>query len=185
MVESSFLHPTRSLELAGITEGMRVVDFGSGSGFFTRAAARLVGPEGEVWAVDLHPELLVRTKNLALAEGLQNVEVMRGDIEKPRGSNLPDLYADFGIVSNVLFSVDHKMGFMREVERVLAPGGHALVIDWRASFGGLGPHPSHVITIGAVRDVCESAGLQYVRDSEAGEYHWGFIVRKKNESSAQ
>ncbi len=167
-----------------MTEGMMVADLGAGSGFFTRAAARIVEP-GEVWAVDINGELLARIKNLSLAEGLHNVEVMRGDIEDVRGSNLPANHFDFVILTNVLFACDDRFAVAREVERIMKPTGRALVVDWRGSFGGMGPHPDHVITIGAMRDLFEQAGLLYVQDVPAGQYHWGFIVRKNTHEAAQ
>ena len=178
MQESSFLNPTKTLLAAGLGSGERVADFGAGSGFFTRAAARIVGPSAEVWAVDINPDLLPRIKNLSLAEGLPNVEVLRGDIEAAGGSQLPEYQTDFVIASNVLFSSENRLALASEITRVLKRGGRALVVDWRDSFGGLGPHPDHVITIGAARDIFEKRGLFYVKDVPAGEYHWGFIVRK-------
>ena len=178
-IESSFLSPAKTLAAAHLHEGMLVADFGAGSGFFTRAAARAVGHEGVVWAVDINPELLARIKNLAVAEGLHNVEVVRGDVEAPQGSNLPAEQFDLVIVANVLFGTEHPLRVAQEVRRVLVPGGRALVIDWRDSFGGMGPHPEHVLTIGRARDIFEQGGLDYLGDVPAGEYHWGFIVRKR------
>jgi predicted methyltransferase len=53
MEESTFLNPARTLEYAGLEEGMKVADLGAGSGFFTRAAARRVGEGGILGAVVL------------------------------------------------------------------------------------------------------------------------------------
>lgn len=179
MEESSFLTPMKALRAAKLDAGMRVADFGAGSGFFARAAARLVGPQGVVWAVDMSGDLLARLKNLASAEGLENIEVVRGDIERPSGSNLPAGQFDFVVLANVLFGAEDRLALAREAARVLRRGGRALVVDWRDSWGGMGPHPEHVVTIGAARDIFEKAGLDYVEDVPAGEYHWGLIVRKK------
>lgn len=176
-MESSFLHPTQALEAAHLTPGMMVADLGAGAGFFTRAAARIVAP-GEVWAVDLSGELLARIKNLSLAEGLSNVEVMRGDIEDTHGSNLPANYFDYVLVTNVLFACEDRYAVAREVERIMKPTGRALVVDWKGSFDGMGPHADHIFAPGAARDVFEQAGLIYLEDIPAGAYHWGFIVRK-------
>ena len=179
MEESSFLHPGKSLQALHLSDGMRVADFGAGSGFFTRAAAHAVAPTGVVWAVDLNADLLSRIKNISVAEGLSNVEVMRGDIEAIEGSHLPASDFDIVIASNLFFSLEDRLAGAREIARVLKPEGRALVIDWRDSFDGLGPHPDHVLTVGAARDIFEKVGLVYVEDVPAGEYHWGFITRRK------
>ncbi|MDE1924714.1 MAG: methyltransferase domain-containing protein [Patescibacteria group bacterium] len=179
MEESSFLHPKRAVRAAKIHEGMRVADFNAGAGFFTRAAARAAGPEGVVWAVDANRDLLPRIKNLSVGEGLHNVEVMHGDVSRAEGSNLPAESFDFCLAANLLFGVEDKAATLREMRRVLKPRGKALVIDWRGSFGGLGPHPSHVVTAAAAKELAGDEGFTILEDIPAGEYHWGFVARKK------
>ena len=175
MAESSFLNPGAAVRAAGIHEGMSVADFGAGAGFFTRAAAREVGDSGVVWAVDSNRELLVRVKNLALAEGLHNVEVMRAALDGE--SALPAEHFDFVVAANVLFGAHDKPALVGELKRVLKRHGRALVIDWRDSFGGLGPHPDHVVTEAQAKKLFEDFSV--VEEIPAGEYHWGFVVRKK------
>jgi len=177
-MESSFLNPQRVVAASGIHEGMKVADFGAGSGFFTRAAARAVDLGGVVWAVDLMPNLLTRIKNLSLAEGLKNVEIIRGDIEHMGGSHLPEGAFDFVIMANVLFALECTDCAVNEVARVLKRHGKVLVIDWRDSFGGLGPHPDHVVQQAAARDMFERKGFSFVGDVDAGAYHWACVFKK-------
>lgn len=180
MAESSFLNPARALRAAKLHEGSRVADFGTGSGFFARAAARLVGEEGLVWAVDVHQELLPRLKNLALQEGLRNIDVIHGDVERAKGSRLPADNFDLCIISNILFSAEHKEAVAKEAHRVLRKGGRALVIDWAGSFGGLGPHAEQVVSADHAQTLFELNGFTYLEAVPAGEYHWGFLARKKS-----
>ncbi|KKW35600.1 hypothetical protein A2852_01250 [Candidatus Adlerbacteria bacterium RIFCSPHIGHO2_01_FULL_54_23] len=179
MEENTFLNPAKALAAAHLCEGMAVADFGAGSGFFTRAAARAVGEGGVIWAVDAHRELLPRLKNLALAEGLRNVEVMHGDIERTGGSHLQNAHFDLVMAVNVLFSAENKEALAQEVVRVLRRGGKALVIDWNGSHGGLGPHPSHIVTEASARRIFEDAGFAFVSNAKAGAYHWGVILKKR------
>ncbi len=179
MEESSFLQPPAAVAAAGITEGMQVADFGAGSGFFTRAAAREVGKSGAVWAVDVHRDLLPRIKTLSDAEGLHNVEVMHGNIEDPEGSRLPAGRFDFVIISNVLFAAQDKAAVVAEAHRVLNKTGRALVIDWSDSFGGLGPHPDHVVSRDEAATLFERGGFRIGRDVPAGSYHWGFVAKNQ------
>jgi ubiquinone/menaquinone biosynthesis C-methylase UbiE len=179
VIEGSFLNPATALRAADLHEGMQVADFGAGSGFFTREAAREVGPGGAVWAVETNRDLLPRLKTLAQAEGLQNVEVVQGDVEVVGGTHLPDNHFDLVIAANVLFALEERGELVAEVRRVLKPHGRALVIDWAGSFGGLGPHEDHVITQAAARKLFEGYGFVFVGIAPAGAYHWGFVVRKK------
>ena len=180
MDESSFLNPARALKAAQLHEGMHVADFGAGSGFFTREAAREVGEGGVVWAVDLNRDLLPRIKTLAVAEGLKNIEVIQGDVETLGGSHLPDAKFDLCVVTNLLFALEHCGEMVGEARRVLKQGvGRALVIDWKGSFGGLGPHPDHVVSESQARKLFEAHGFVFAGTVPAGAYHWGFIVRRK------
>lgn len=178
MSERSFLNPQAAIAAAHISPGSRVADLSSGSGFFARAAARHVGPEGEVWAVDAHPDMLVRLKNLAAAEGLRNVEVIRGSLERAGGTRLPDAGLDFCIIANALFSASDKEAVAREAHRVLRKAGRLLLIDWSESHGGLGPHPSHVVAQEEAKKIFGRAGFAHAEDIPAGAYHWGLILRK-------
>ena len=179
-METGFLNPTVALEHAGVHEGARVADLGAGAGFFTRAAGRLVGEGGVVWAVDINRELLSRIKNFAVAEGLHNVEVLHGDVEVGGGTNLPPESFDFVLATNLLFSVEHKGECLGEMRRVLKKSGRAVVIDWQDSFGGLGPHPSHVVAEAAGKKLLEQHGFATLGKIPVGAYHWGLVVRKKS-----
>ncbi len=178
MAESSFLNPTRALQAAKLHEGLRVADFGCGSGFFTRAAARLVGGSGLVWAVDVHQEMLPRLKNLALQEGLHNVEVLHGNVEAGQGSHLPADNFDLVIIANLLFSTDKKDAVAKEAHRILRKGGRVLVIDWQGSFSGMGPQQTAVVSADHARTLFELHDFTYLQEVPAGSYHWGALFKK-------
>lgn len=176
-MESSFLTPAKALSALNLMPGMQVADFDAGSGFFTRAAAHLVAP-GSVWAVDPNRELLPRIKSVALAEGLHNVEVVAGSIERLGGTHLPAGQFDAVIIANSLFTADDKAGVAAEAARVLKAGGTVLVIDWEDSFGGLGPAPEHVVSAKDATEAFEAAGFTVAGEAPAGSYHWGLLFRK-------
>lgn len=67
------------LREAGITEGMRVLDVGSGSGDVAFVASQLVGPWGHVVGVDRAPEAVARANVRAQSRDLTNVTFVQGD----------------------------------------------------------------------------------------------------------
>jgi ubiquinone/menaquinone biosynthesis C-methylase UbiE len=178
-MESSFLNPSATLGAAHISEGSRVADLAAGSGFFARAAARAVGPEGVVWAIDPNPDMLPRLKNLSVGEGLHNIEVVRGTLEKRGGTKLPDATMDVAVLANALFGIEDKEAAAAEAYRVLRKAGRLVLIDWTDSHGGLGPHPDHVVSSAQAKKIFEAAGFAQPEDIPAGAYHWGLILRKR------
>ena len=177
-VESSFLNPQKVVSLAGLQEGMKVADIAAAAGFFTRAAARVVGARGEVWATDSNRNLLPRIKNLSLGEGLHNVEVLHGSAEQAVGTGLPKGAFDFVIAANALWHTEQKEQFAAEAVRLLKRGGKVLLVDWSGSYGGLGPPEHHIVSAAAARRLFEQAGCKYLTEVPAGGYHFAVILIK-------
>ena len=176
----AFSDPTHNIEQFSLQYGMRVADFGSGSGFYSIAAARAVGPHGHVYAVDVQKDLLSKLKNDAMKAGLVNIEVHWGDIEKLGGSKLKDASIDAVIMSNVLFQMPDKQTPVLEAKRILHPHtGKVLVIDWNDSGGGVGPQGSHLFSLDAARALFEKAGFSFDSSISAGDHHYGLIFRMK------
>jgi ubiquinone/menaquinone biosynthesis C-methylase UbiE len=173
-----FSDPIKNIEQCGIQAGMEIADIGSGSGFYTLGAGKALIGTGRVYAVDVQKDLLTKLKNNATREGLYNVEVIWGDIEKVGGTRLSDACIDLAFVCNVLFQVTHKDELFKEIKRILKPSGRVLIVDWTDSFGGLGPQPDMVVSRNTAMDICESLGFVLDREIQAGVHHYGFIYKK-------
>lgn len=174
----AFSNPLTNVSALGLSSGEVVVDFGAGSGFYTLAAARIVGDSGEVYAIDIQQELLSRVAAQAVEQGLKNVHTLRGDLDEEKGSTLADSVADALIMANTLFQVEHKEAFVREAARVLRRGGRLLCIDWTDSFNNLGPHPEQVVGAEKADVLLRSAGFEKVMDVPAGDHHYGMLYKK-------
>jgi SAM-dependent methyltransferase len=99
--------------------GERVLDLGCGSGGATRAAARVVGPEGLVVGLDSSPECIEVAQ--ARTPGDQPTLYRRGDAQAM--GNVPDRAFDVVVASLVLEQVADLDRAVREIFRVLRPGG--------------------------------------------------------------
>ena len=173
-----FSDPIKNVEQLGLRLGSTVVDLGSGSGHYTFASARAVGDAGKVYAVDIQKDMLTTLKNDAGAEGLRNVEVVWGDIEKVGGTKLKSEVADSAIISNILFQIQDKGVVAEEAHRIVKRGGKLLLVEWSESFGGLGPQPEVVFTHDMAVSVFGKAGFEVDREIRAGEHHYGIIFSK-------
>lgn len=173
-----FSDPVKNVEQCGIQAGMDIADFGSGSGHYSMAASKALMATGRVYAVDVQKDLLTKLKNASVKEGLYNIEVIWGDIEKPNGVKLRDASVDLVFVCNLLFQLEDKPSAIKEAKRILKPGGRILVIDWSDSFGGIGPKADAVVKKATAMEMFEKAGFSIEKEIFAGAHHYGFIFKK-------
>lgn len=112
--------------LGRLAPGERVVDIGCGAGIDSLIAARMVGDGGEVVGVDMTPAMLARARASATQGGFRNVRFHEGLAE-----SLPvaDDWADVVISNGVLNLFPDKYAALREMARVLKPGGRLQIGD--------------------------------------------------------
>lgn len=113
-------------QFAKIKKGDVVVDLGSGAGNDAFIARAETGETGKVIGIDFTPAMIDKARQNNEVRGFNNVEFRQGDIEKmPVTANTADV-----IVSNcVLNLVPNKDGVIKEIYRVLKPGGHFSISD--------------------------------------------------------
>jgi len=173
-----FADPNHSTFQFDLQSGSSVADFGAGSGHYSLALARAVGEAGKVYAIDILSDMLERLKNEAKREGFHHIDVLHGDIEEVGGSRLGDESVDAVLASNVLFQLENPQGLALEAKRILKKRGKSLIIDWKDSFGGIGPHHDSVFSEERAKDLFLREGFRLVKDISAGRHHYGFIVKK-------
>jgi SAM-dependent methyltransferase len=113
-------------QFAKIKKGDVVIDLGSGAGNDAFIARHETGESGKVIGIDFTPAMISRARQNAESRGFNNVEFRQGDIEEmPVSSGAADV-----IVSNcVLNLVPNKDAVIKEIFRVLKPGGHFSISD--------------------------------------------------------
>lgn len=173
-----FKDPADTIKELYLKEGEIVAELGAGSGWYTREASRRVGHTGKVYALEVQKELVDTLRNRTKDEGLGNIECMWANIELRGGTKLADGLVDASIVANVLFQIEDKVGFAREVARITKPGGRVMIIDWVGMSEGAGPKGDHVVTESSARKLFEETGFSFDRSFNPGTHHYGIIMKK-------
>lgn len=172
---NSFSSPRENVLQLGLREGMKVADFGTGSGHYARAAAAIVGHGGKVYAIDVQEDVLKHLKLNSHEHHQRIIETIWGDIEKPGGTHLRDSSLDAVILGNTLFQIDNRDGLLAEMKRVLKSGGKFMLIDWAGSYGGMGPTSDTVVSEHEAEAFFINGGFHKVKSFRAGPHHYGVI----------
>lgn len=124
---ASLVHHDAVVAAAAFGAGERVLDIGCGNGKLTRVAARAVAPATAL-GVDLSGPMLVRARGLAEAQGVDNVEFVKADVQV---HPFPTAAYDVAVSRfGVMFFSDPVAAFTN-VARAMAPGGRVAFAVWR------------------------------------------------------
>jgi arsenite methyltransferase len=164
--------------LAELKPGETVLDLGSGGGIDVLLSARRVGPTGFAYGLDMTDEMLALARANARKAGVANVEFHKGYIEE---IPLPDASTDVVISNCVINLSGDKAAVLREVARVLRPGGRFAVSDviadetmdqaTRADMQAYTGCIAGALTERAFREALADAGLTDVEIHETHRVH--------------
>lgn len=167
-----------------IGTGSLVADIGAGSGYFTAHLARQVGVGGRVFAVEIGERELSRLRQMAEDAGLQNIEVIRGEIDDP---GLPEQSLDAVLVVDAYHEMTEHEAMMDGVYRALEPGARLVILDLAPADGSTSRDrqiASHRISIDLVEEEVRAAGFEVLEryprftTTGGGRTQWMLVVRR-------
>lgn len=144
--------------------GHQWADLGAGRGTFTRALVELLGPEGQVIAIDRDAGSVAELQELV--KTATNVSVVESDFT--REFDVPPL--DGILLANALHSMKDPGGVLAKLVEHLKPGGRVVIVEYdRRAASRWVPHP---IAIADLPKLATAAGLSRftVTDSRPSNY---------------
>ena len=147
----------RFCKRAGITQGMRVLEIGSGAGDVALTLAELVGPTGQVIGVDVNATILDTARQRAADAGTRNVEFIAGDA---RALDFPDKFDAVVGRFVLMYMADPRKAFAKLMTHV-KPGGIAAFQEPEYTLYPAFIHPDTPLTnqlITWILDVFERSG---------------------------
>jgi demethylmenaquinone methyltransferase/2-methoxy-6-polyprenyl-1,4-benzoquinol methylase/phosphoethanolamine N-methyltransferase len=119
----------KTISLATIEQGQTVLDVGCGTGELTLRAKAAAGPSGMVFGIDPAPEM-IDVAQRKVARKHVDVKFQVGVIE---ALDFPDQTFDVVLSSLMMHHLpdDLKREGLREIYRILKPGGHLLIVDMK------------------------------------------------------
>lgn len=106
--------------------GMKVLDLASGTADLAIAFAKKIGASGQVWATDINESMLRVGRDRLIDKGLITPVALANAEHLP----FPDNYFDVVTVAFGLRNMTHKDQALKEMQRVLRPGGRVFVLEF-------------------------------------------------------
>ena len=167
-----FLNPEKIIEQMNLKPDMFVADLGSGSGKFSIPLAKKI-KDGLVWALDIQKEPLAFLKSRTIKEKIHNINIVRCDLEQPKGSKLSDSFFDLVLAVDILFQVNNIDAIISEAKRILKKKGTFFVSErFPEESSSIGVTPFKIIK--ALKD----SGFIIKKEINLGESRYGLIFEK-------
>lgn len=163
--------PDQVVAVLGLKPGQTVADIGASTGYFARRLARAVGPEGQVWALDIEPALAAYVNKRAQQEGQANLHART---VKPGDPEMAPDSVDLVLIVDTLHHIEQRPAYYAHIARALKKGGRLAIIDFLAT-SPFGPKVSERLPKSQVEGELRAAGFRVIEEPAFLPYQY-FIV---------
>lgn len=167
------LSSKKVLEAVGLKSGDTFLDAGCGEGYISLTASDLVGENGKIFALDVHPESIAHLKEVVADKNIKNLNALTADLTDKIPLN--DDVVDVCVMANVMhgFTINEEVdGVMREIKRVVKSHGIFAVVEFKKIEASRGPPYNIRIASQELADLLSRYGFETVETTDVGEFHY-------------
>jgi len=164
--------PEEVLDALALAPGQTVCDIGAGPGYFALRAAKRVGPNGRVFAVDVEPRILDALRARIEKAGARNVTPVLALAADPL---LPPRSCDLVLIVDAYHHFPDRPHYLARLAALLKAGGRLADVDWHKRATDFGPPLEHRIAREDFLADAASAGLRVVSEPKILPYQY-FVV---------
>jgi ubiquinone/menaquinone biosynthesis C-methylase UbiE len=171
------------LKNLGVKPGMTVCDMGCGNGYYALQLAKLVGPEGRVWAVDVQPEMLKLLGEQVRLAGVRNITAILGQVHDPQ---LPQGEVDLFLLVDVYHEFSYPQQMLTAMRQSLAKTGVVVLVEYREEDPKVPIKPLHKMSRQQILKELQANGFRLVKQfDELPWQHMLFFGRDDGERAAE
>lgn len=165
-----------------LSEGMALLDAGCGIGRYSLVAARYLVDQGRVFALDLWKEGLNHLKGAIIAREIPNVLPVIADIGQgiPLKCNEVDVCLSANVFHGLVPQGKGK-GSLREIARVLKPGGSLAIIEFKKIAGPPGPPFNIRIGVSELSAMVAPHGFRQTKVVDIGPYNYLTLYQREGD----
>jgi len=163
--------PRKTLSKFGLKPGMTFIDVGAGTGFFSRAAAEIVGKKGTVYALDMSKEMLQILKRNGSRDNMKLL--LSEEYRLP----VSDEAGDMTLISIVLHENTDVKRLLAEAARVTKSSGKIVIIEWKKQDEESGPAKSE--RLGVDELLPQLSSYRIVDQGDVTKSHYYVVFKKK------
>ena len=176
---NKLIDPDLLFQTVGLQGGMHTAVFGTGrTGHIVFPAARIVGENGIVYAVDIMRDILKIIQKRAADENIPQVHTVWSDLEQAGKTAIPKASLDIVFLVNILLFVTNREAVLTEAMRLTKPYGRILVVDWARIGLPFCPPKERFVNFVALKQWALKNNLTIEEEFSAGKYHAGVVLTK-------
>ncbi|MCE2680364.1 MAG: class I SAM-dependent methyltransferase [Burkholderiales bacterium] len=163
------------VNLLPLKRGMVVGDIGAGTGYFSRQLLGKVQPFGQVWAVDVQPQMVSQLNKLANSFPPGAMRVQQADTQQ---LNLPGATLDVAIMVDVYHELEFPKEIMQSLISAMKPGGKIVFVEYRANDVKVPIKPLHTMSESQIKQEAGAAGLVFESIDRSLPWQYVLVFRR-------